>query len=42
VLVLTGEWIDEQVVTRGPSVMNTADEIRRAISDFLSKAPAPS
>jgi redox-sensitive bicupin YhaK (pirin superfamily) len=49
VLVLTGEPIDEPVVTHGPFVMNTADEIRRAISDFqsdrfgaISTAPAQS
>lgn len=49
VLVLTGEPIDDPVVMHGPFVMNTADEIRRAISDFqsgrfgaISSAPAQS
>jgi quercetin 2,3-dioxygenase len=41
VLVLTGEPIDEPMITHGPFVMNTADEIRRAISDFLSARSAP-
>ena len=35
-LVLTGVPIDEPVVGYGPFVMNTHEEIRRAISDFNS------
>lgn len=33
-LVMTGEPIDEPVVGQGPFVMNSEDEIRKAISDF--------
>jgi redox-sensitive bicupin YhaK (pirin superfamily) len=36
VLILSGEPIDEPIVMHGPFVMNTADEIRRAIADFQS------
>jgi redox-sensitive bicupin YhaK (pirin superfamily) len=34
VLLLSGEPIDEPIVGHGPFVMNTDDEIERAISDF--------
>jgi len=44
VLVLSGEPIDEPVVMHGPFVMNTADQIRRAMIDFqrgrFGKIPA--
>jgi redox-sensitive bicupin YhaK (pirin superfamily) len=36
VLILGGEPIDEPVVGYGPFVMNTEDEIRRAIQDYQS------
>lgn len=36
VLVLSGQPIDEPIVGHGPFVMNTEEEIRRAISDFSS------
>ena len=34
ILVLSGEPIGEPVVMHGPFVMNTADEIRKAMADF--------
>lgn len=34
VLILSGEPIDEPVVGQGPFVMNTTEEIRRAIDDY--------
>jgi hypothetical protein len=36
VLIPSGEPINEPVVMHGPSVMNTADEIRQATVDFQS------
>ncbi|HEX5443939.1 MAG TPA: pirin family protein [Pirellulales bacterium] len=36
ILVLSGEPIDEPVVSYGPFVMNTEDEIRQAIQDYRS------
>jgi len=36
VLFLSGEPIDEPIVGQGPFVMNTADEIRQAISDYMN------
>lgn len=38
VLVLAGEPIDEPIAGRGPFVMNTPDELRRAIRDYQSGA----
>ncbi|HYM17718.1 MAG TPA: pirin family protein [Micropepsaceae bacterium] len=35
-LVLSGEPLDEPIVGYGPFVMNTEDEIRRAITDYQS------
>jgi quercetin 2,3-dioxygenase len=34
VLLLSGESINEPIVGSGPFVMNTAEEIRQAISDY--------
>ena len=36
ILLLSGVPIDDPVVGYGPFVMNTAEEIRQAISDFKS------
>ena len=36
ILLLSGAPIDEPVVGYGPFVMNTDDEIRRAIADYRS------
>ncbi|MEX0979411.1 MAG: pirin family protein [Pirellulales bacterium] len=36
VLVLSGQPIDEPIVSYGPFVMNTEDEIQRAIEDYQS------
>ena len=35
-LLLSGEPIDEPIVGHGPFVMNTEEEIHRAIDDFNS------
>ena len=35
-IVLSGEPFDEPIVGYGPFVMNTQDEIRRAITDYQS------
>jgi hypothetical protein len=35
-LILSGRPIDEPVVSYGPFVMNSEDEIRRALSDYQS------
>ena len=35
-LLLSGEPIDEPIVGQGPFVMNTPEEIRQAISDYMS------